>query len=131
MDSNYKPAYQFIAQCFDAYLNCIKSGNKEWEARHKETIEQICKDVFPHGSGLDGDHCTLDFDRSKPNKLVFRLDFHHMNENGYYDGWSEHELIVTPSLANGYDMRITGRNRNDIKEYLYEVCSEALDEKLD
>jgi len=83
-----------------------------------EDINRVM-DTAPSGSGID-DGTKLD-DTSTANKLVFNTGFHHMNENGYYDGWTDHQVIVTPSLAYGFDMRITGRDRNDIKDYLYEV----------
>ena len=46
--------------------------------------------------------------------------FHHMNDGGFYDGWTEHSVVVTPSLVYGFDTRITGRDRNDIKNYIGE-----------
>jgi hypothetical protein len=49
-----------------------------------------------------------------------------MTEGGMYDGWTEHTVVVTPSLAFGINIRITGRNRNDIKDYLHDVFHEAL-----
>jgi hypothetical protein len=51
-----------------------------------------------------------------------------MNEQGSYDGWTEHTVIVTPSLAMGYRLRITGRDRNGIKEYMHDVFNAALNE---
>ncbi len=48
-----------------------------------------------------------------------------MDENGYYCGWTEHNLIVTPSFKFGYDMRIPGKDKNQIKEYLYQIFGEV------
>lgn len=48
-----------------------------------------------------------------------------------YDGWTDHTVIVTPSLRSGFDIRITGRDRNQTKEYLYEVFDSALREVID
>jgi hypothetical protein len=44
-----------------------------------------------------------------------------MNEGGYYDGWTEHQVIITPSLQHGFDVRVTGQDRNEIKDYLAEL----------
>jgi hypothetical protein len=33
---------------------------------------------------------------------------------------TEHKVIATPSFQGGFNLRITGRNRNDIKEYIAE-----------
>ena len=79
----------------------------------------------PSGSGID---CGTKLDSaSSPEKLIFFIEFHHMNEVGYYDGWTQHKLIITPSLVFYYDMKITGPNRNGIKEYLYDIYGEWLD----
>jgi len=54
-----------------------------------------------------------------------------MNESGAYDGWTEHKLIVSPSLLFDLDLRITGRDRNGIKEYLHDVFSAALQTEIE
>lgn len=124
-------AIEVISMAFDAYQNCVKNNNQEWQQRHCETIKQICSKVMPHGSGLDGTEIELDMDASKPNKFVFvNLDFHHMDENGMYDGWSNHTAIVTPTFA-GFNVKITGTNRNDTKDYLAEMIDAALNTKLE
>jgi hypothetical protein len=93
----------------------------------KERIKEMV-DALPSGSGID---CgtTLERDDCKPGKLVLSLSYHHMAESGMYDGWTEHKVIVTPSF-DGIDMRITGPNRNDIKDYLYEVYHYALTQEI-
>lgn len=119
-----KRTYCELASRIDALKNCIKSGNLEWHEKHNEAIHSLM-DTAPSGSGID---CgtQLDIDRSGKGRLIFICAFHHMNESGMYDGWTEHEIIVTPSFSTGPDIRITGRNRNVIKEYLYDVYYEWL-----
>jgi len=53
-----------------------------------------------------------------------------MNENGYYDGWTDHVIHVTPSLTQGFSLRITGTNRNGIKDYLVDIYGTWLDEEV-
>jgi hypothetical protein len=53
-----------------------------------------------------------------------------MNDAGYYDGWTDHIVIVSPSF-DGIDIKISGRNRNDIKDYLHDVFHAALTEEVD
>ena len=91
----------------------------EWKDRHEDLIESLVKQHLPHGSGFD---CgtKIDLDASHADKLVFTTEFHHMNENGYYDGWTAHTVTVTPSLARAFNLRISGRNRNDIKDMMYQ-----------
>ena len=118
--------YQALASRIDAYHRCVKRKNTEWEEKHEAVIVALCDKYLPSGSGLDRGP-RLDIQKSTGEKLVFtHCDFHHMNENGYYDGWTEHTVVVMPSLQYGMLLRITGRNRNDIKDYLHEVFDCAL-----
>ena len=54
------------------------------------------------------------------NKIVISFGFHHMDENGMYDGWTNHDLIIRPDF-DGFKIKITGRDRNCVKDYLYEL----------
>jgi hypothetical protein len=69
-------------------------------------------------------------DASIPEKLVFIVEYHHMAESGMYDGWTSHRIIVTPSLARGFSLKITGKDRNQIKEYLADVYHNWLDTEI-
>jgi hypothetical protein len=122
------PVYRQLAGKVLALSNCITSGNTEWRHRHEADIEEIVKQFMPSGSGID---CGTKLDiedalRHPGARLLFSAPFHHMNEGGMYDGWTDHDFIVTPSLWHEIDLRITGRDRNDIKEYLHEVFHTAL-----
>lgn len=117
--------YQRIAELFTAMQNCQKSGNTEWFDRHRDLLCELVKEHLPSGGGFDAG-TSFDFDRSKPNLLIFNTSFHHMHDSGMYDGWTEHSVRVTPDLASGFDMRITGRDRRDIKDYIGETFSTAL-----
>jgi hypothetical protein len=46
-----------------------------------------------------------------------------MNEHGMYDGWTRHAITIRPTF-DGIDVRIGGRDRNGIKEYLADVYRE-------
>lgn len=122
--------YATLASLIQARLNCIKSNNQEWLGKHTARILEIVKAHMPSGSGVDSG-TKIDLDASTGEKLVFTFSYHHMNDNGMYDGWTEHKAIVTPSLAHGFSLNITGRNRNQIKEYLHEVFSFAVSAQLD
>jgi hypothetical protein len=114
--------YQEISSKLQAMENCQKSGNGEWLEKHEQAILDIVKNEMPSGSGFDNG-TDLDFDHSTPEKLVFVTSFHHMNDGGYYDGWTDHTVIVTPSLQFGFNLKVTGINRNDIKSYIHEMFS--------
>jgi hypothetical protein len=115
-----------LAQIVQARRNCLSSGNSEsWAKRHEGTILAIVAQFMPSGSGFDSG-TKIDLDQSTDEKLVFHTSFHHINENGFYDGWSEHEVIVKASLAYGISIRITGEDKRGIKEYIHECFRSAL-----
>jgi hypothetical protein len=121
--------YQRFARTLQAFENSIKNENEEWIEKHYSHLQEIMKSA-PSGSGIDnGFH--WDEDSSNHNKLVFTFEFHHMNENGYYDGWTSHKAIVTPLLSFDYSLKITGSNRNEIKDYLHDTISMWLDEEIE
>lgn len=123
-----KKLYREIASILNAIDNCRKSGNTTWLEKHEDSLKTLC-DFLPSGSGID---CgtILNRDKSTSEKLVFDFSYHHMNEYGMYDGWTEHTLTIRPSLQFGIDIRISGRDRNQIKEYLYETYSYALQSEV-
>ena len=53
-----------------------------------------------------------------------------MNCDGYYDGWSDHSVIIDADLAFGCSIRVTGRDRKEIKEYIAETVGECLRERI-
>lgn len=118
--------YQIIAQTLQAYQNCMADPAKaDWADKHRERIDGIVKNCLPSGSGIDSG-TKFDWDKSTPDKLVFQADYHHMDGNGYYSGWAEHQVIVKASLAFGLEIRITGRDRDNIKDYLSDCYHSAL-----
>jgi hypothetical protein len=118
---------QHIASLIVARLNCQANGNTEWRDKHEETLAFIAANLLPSGSGVDSgsdillDHCTT-------NRIVLACSFHHMNEGGYYDGWTHHTIVLTPSF-DGFNLRVTGTDRNQIKEYLADLFHNCLSEE--
>ena len=110
-----------LANHIQAFKN--PSISNEWKDKHEESINDMCK-ALPHGSGMDG-LCEIRLNYCKKDKIVFFVEFHHMNQNGYYTNWTEHNIIITPSFIHGFDMQITGVNKNDIKDYLHQTFSEV------
>ena len=101
------------------YAKECKEGYKE---SHEEAIEEA-NQMLPHGSGIDG-KCEINLPSSSENKIIIDLEFHHMDEHGSYDGWTTHSITLTPSFVNGFDMKVSGVNRNDIKDYLVDTFNE-------
>jgi hypothetical protein len=122
--------YKVLAGLVNARATCIATGNKEWEHRHEERILALVKNHMPSGSGFDNG-TQIDLDASTDERLVFDTGFHHMNGVGYYVGWTDHRVIVTPSLHFGVKISIRGRDHNDIKDYAHECFHLALTSDID
>lgn len=122
------PLYREIVSTLNAISNCRKFGNSEWLKRHEASLDWFEKQL-PSGCGID---CgtTIDREKSNDSKLVLYFAFHHMDENGFYCGWSDYRCVVRPSLQFGIDVSIYGRNTNDIKEYLHEAFRFHLESKV-
>lgn len=103
-------------------IACMVAGlNDSVDADHADDImdelrQFVCM-TAPSGSGFNNGTQLL---TAKPLRLEFGTAFHHMHENGYYDGWTQYKVIVTPSF-NGFDLKVTGRDRNGIKDYIADV----------
>lgn len=99
-----------------AYENCQQSGNTEWlerwAFRKRKLIEMI-----PRGSGIDSGPDNIQISQ---REISFDISFHHMNDNGCYDGWTDHTVRVRPAF-DGIDVVISGRDRNEVKDYIHEV----------
>lgn len=124
-----KPLYKKIAELLEAIANCEASHNWEWKQKHMDTLYSLVKSRMPSGAGFD--YGTNIHGLSKANELVFTVSFHHMDKNGYYDGWTEHTVIVRPDLVSDFTILVTGENRNEIKDYIHEVFDSTLRKEVD
>jgi hypothetical protein len=119
-----------IASTLDAWKRCAAPNApahlEDWKHRHAARLDAMAKEL-PSGAGID---CgtKIDRDRSTPEKIILTMSYHHMNENGYYDGWTEHTITCRPSFIHGIKLTIGGRDRNQVKDYLHDVYSTALSE---
>lgn len=130
---NEMKIYQKLAGLVNARnIGSLKDGTHQkdpWYITHTNNIQTIVRETSPTGSGIDTG-TTLDLPdtwvKHPINRLVFRFSFHHMNEHGMYDGWTDHKLTVTPSLVDGFDLNISGRDKNQIKDHLYDTFNDWL-----
>lgn len=121
---------QRAASLILAIQNCQKpgfNGHPDYPAKHVEALEELARDYLPSGSGFDSG-CTFDIDASRADCLVIHTSFHHMDENGYYCGWSDHVIRVRAHLAFGSTVSVSGRNVRDIKDYIADTFDSAMSE---
>lgn len=120
-----------IASALGAWRRVERKGYqfRDVAIKWKDTIKYLRDEYLPVGSGFDAG-TELDFIASTPidgdpEKLVFNTSFHHMDENGGYDGWTTHQVIVTPSF-DGINIEVTGDDRNDIIDYIASTFHDRL-----
>jgi hypothetical protein len=113
-------------------LACQKCAHAQaWIERHQEIIDQIMQDA-PSGSGFDNGTQLeqLEVPTSNANRLIFKTAYHHVT-NDMYDGWTEHVVSVVPSLQFGFSLKASGKDRNNIKEYIHECFNTFLDKECE
>lgn len=93
-----------------------------------DQADDLVKAEFPSGSGVDSG-TKIVWEKTNKNKIVLQADFHHMNDGGYYDGWAEHQIVITPDW-DGFNLKVTGRNRNEVKEYLGDLFHHTLNREV-
>ena len=121
--------YQRLATLVQARENCAASNNTEWHKRHSDLATNLARTYLPSGGGFDN-ASSIYLDDCYPDRLVLATSYHHMDDGGCYAGWTDHQLVVTPSLQSGFNLKIGGRNRNDIKDYIAECFANALNTEI-
>ena len=124
MSIQKKPLYQHLSGILSAIENCRKMGNDKWLDNHEDNLSDLLA-FLPSGSGIDNE-ININRDDSTPEKLVFSLSYHHMNDGGYYTHWTGHTVIVTPSLQFDITIDFEGDDDDNIHDYLHDVMNHAL-----
>ena len=122
--------YQEIANLVQARQWGLKNGNTVAVEMAEKRLQEIEQNLLPSGGGLDNG-TSIDLDKSTGRKIVLHCSFHHMDEHGFYVGWTEHTITVVADLITDFDLKISGRNKNEIKEYLAEIFDFALRAPVD
>jgi hypothetical protein len=112
---------QAIVSAHSAHANSINVDNSHWAQEWQAYLDAILE-LLPSGSGFDNG-TTLE--SASPTRVEFATSFHHMSDGGYYDGWTEHRVIVSAEF-DGFAIRVTGQNKRDIREYIVDVFHAAL-----
>jgi hypothetical protein len=119
--------YEAIAATLQAMRNCECTGNWEWHLKHTGKLEEIVEECLPSGSGFDAG-VKVNVDKCTDTKIVLATSFHHMDEHGGYDGWTNHNIIITPEFIGGFYLFVDGEDRNDIREHVGDMIHNCLSE---
>jgi hypothetical protein len=119
-----KAIIEMLHTAIVARKNCIESENETWRHHWEYLIRAIELNALPSGAGFDSG-TTVDLDQSTLDKIVLHTSYHHMNDAGYYDGWTEHTVRVYPAF-DGIRLTISGPDRDGWKDYGHEVFHQCL-----
>src|SRR6187551_1233267 len=120
--------YQKLAREIERYNRCLED-RPDCAQDAREAIENLMGEM-PSGSGWN--HGTkIDLAESTAKRIVLTGSWHHMDDMGGYDGWTQHCIVITASLAFGFELNVTGRNRDNIKDYLSDVFNDTLSMEMD
>ncbi len=125
----------------DSFLHSQQESSRNPRLAMKNHVEDVLTDLLkehlPSGSGFDaGTQLEQDMCWSQgsiggfPGRLVFFTFYHHMDEHGWYDGWTEHNVYVTPAWG-GFDIKVSGINKNGIKDDIAEVFHNVLSTEVE
>jgi hypothetical protein len=103
-----------VVEALASALSTMRSCEREEMAdRAKERVGKIQQELLLSGSGNDAGSEVL-VDLCSDRKIVIQSDFHHMDENGFYSGWTKGVFTITPSF-HGIEVKFVVRGRPDIK----------------
>ena len=131
------PLYRWFARIVAQHAYYLESGNTTWADITESYIKVEIENAFPSGGGFEcgtkfdleaaAAEITTDAGRILPlRRLQFSVEYHHLDDLGYYDGWTQHVVTVRPDLETGFDISVSGRDRNEIKDLIAEIFSELL-----
>ena len=139
------PLYREFSSIIQAIKNCRGKGHhvdhvglvtghetQEQLENHETNLKKLI-DYLPSGSGIDNG-VELDRDESHAERLVFHFSYHNMDENGYYEGWDDYTMIVTPSLLFGFNLEFKGEgvtdDNDDLIDYLHDTFNQSLHSRV-
>ena len=101
-------------------------SQENWAKRTKEL--SLLNELLPKGNGIQRQlGLPVILLESTKKRIVIDTAYRHTYDS--YDTtsrWTVHQVVITPSFEGEIDIRITGKNVNNVKDYLYDVFRESL-----
>jgi hypothetical protein len=102
--------YQKIARVVSQENTPLKEKQLSW-----------LQELLPIGNGIETG-CVISL-KSTKKRIVIDTAYWHPNNS---DEWTNYQVVITPSFEGEINIRIKGKNEDDIKEYLHEYFRETL-----
>lgn len=118
-------ASTLVAAC-EALRDCQATPNHPWTSRWASLLDSIEANLLPSGSGFDNG-TKIDREATNARRISLTFDFHHMDENGFYDGWTSHNVTIYPTFGH-LEVIVSGRNKSQIRDYAAEVFASLFTE---
>lgn len=98
----------------------IVASQKNWEKRTKELA--LLKELLPNGNEIRRQlGLSVILLESTEKRIVIDTTYWHETSRE-----TAHQVIVKPSFQGEIAIRITGKNVNNVKQYLHDIFREAL-----
>jgi hypothetical protein len=101
---------------------------EEIETEEYDKILDIMKNHMP--VKLQFGKTFFDFERSTPEKLVFHMNYHHVDNHAVFNGWTMHTIIITPSLTSEIDIKVAGKDRDQCNGHIMDVFANCLTDDI-
>ena len=92
--------------------------SEHFQAQKLDELSRM-EDLLPSGSGFDAG-CKIQTNSVPPNRVLITFEYHHMSGIGYYIGWTQHEVLISPNLHHDYHIDIIGTGYEDLDDCYYE-----------
>ena len=94
------------------------------DAKMQRIRFDMLQKLLPIGNGIEKE-CVISL-KSTKKRIVIDTAYWHPNDNYETGLWTDHQVVITPSFEGEINIRVTGKNVDNIKKYLHEVFREAL-----
>lgn len=98
--------------------------------QHPSLHDYIVRELLPNGSGFDDYPSIAEVSDSE---VIIVIRYHPMSEYGYYEGWIEERLRITPSISHTYKSELTDNSgaEEGVREYILDTYHEVLSSPFD
>ena len=116
--------YRQLAQWSRNYHQVQDEGMR---ASYEEWITRLVREYLPYGSGIDAG-VELDLNASSAERIVLVSSFHMLNDGGYYIGWWDFKVTITPSMVLDFNIRVSScqKDKRLLRPYIAELFSDSL-----